>query len=240
MTWVARRLPIRVALAALIPVLLAGCKQEALRTFEGVAEGEVVRMAAPVAGHLRTLTVKPGASVTAGTRLFSLVDPDEPALREDPAKRLPQADAGNSLSAIGAESRDLDKLKIQAAQSDWRSELQSAQSPVSGVVTETLFQRGDWVPAGAPVLTILAIDKIRVRFEVPLPVAGGLQSGHRVRVSCARCEGSLEGIVTHVSSFATEESSRLGTNSLRYRVEVRPDPDKAALLEPGGPVTVHL
>jgi multidrug resistance efflux pump len=238
MGMVAGNLPIRVALAGLMA--LSACKQETLRTYEGVAEGEVVRMAAPVAGHLRALTVEPGAAVTAGSRLFALTDPSEEKLPGGSNKPAPKGEYRGSPGAIAAESETLDQIKIQAAQSDWRSELQSSQSPVSGVVTETLFQRGDWVPAGAPVLSILAVEKIRVRFEVPLSVANGLQSGRRVKVECAGCTEPMEGTVTHVSSFATEESSRLGSASLRYRVEVRPDPDKAARLEPGQPVTVHL
>ncbi|MEQ1880520.1 MAG: HlyD family secretion protein [Burkholderiales bacterium] len=232
------KLLIRVAFASLI--VLAGCKQETLRTYEGVAEGEVVRMAAPVAGHLRTLAVAPGASVQAGSRLFALTDPGKESLRGESDNALPKAAGNNLAGAAGADHGDLDQRKIQAAQSDWRSELQSSQAPVSGVVTETLFQRGDWVPAGAPVLTILAVEKIRVRFEVPLSVANGLQSGRRVKFECAGCAEPMNGTVTHVSSFATEDSSRLGSDSLRYRVEVRPDPGEAARFEPGQPVTVHL
>jgi multidrug resistance efflux pump len=231
-------LAVWVALTGLL--LLPGCKQETLRTYEGVAEGEVVRMAAPVAGHLRTLAVKPGASVMAGSRLFALTDSGEESPSEGSDKPGSKAQRHNLPDATGAKNDTLDQMKIQAAQSDWRSELQSSQSPVSGVVTETLFQRGDWVPAGAPVLIILAVEKIRVRFDVPLSVANGLQSGRRVKVECAGCVETMEGTVTHVSSFATEDSVRLGGSSLRYRVEVRPDPAKAARLEPGQPVTVHL
>ena len=233
------RAAILLSVVCLAVVHLAGCQREARRSFEGVAEAEVVRLAAPVAGNLTRLDVARGARVVAGSQLFSLVDPAEESARESAVSRMRQIEktgGGESTVQVG----ELEKLKAQIAQSDWRLEMKSAQAPVSGVVIETLYRRGDWVPAGAAVVTLLPVDKIRVRFEVPLSVASGLQSGHRVRVTCAGCESPLTGSVTHVSSFATPASFSSDSTALRYVVEARPDPGQSAVLEPGRAVTIHL
>ncbi len=118
--------------------------------------------------------------------------------------------------------------------------LKSASAPVSGVVTETHYAKGDWVPAGAPVLSILPVDKIKVSFEVPLAVAAHLQTGRGVTLVCAQCDVPVHAAITYVSPFATAESSIGESPELHYRVEVRPNPTQAALLKPGQTITVNL
>ena len=49
--------------AILLVVTMAGCMREELRSFRGVTEGEVVRLAAPVTGNLSSLNVEIGATV---------------------------------------------------------------------------------------------------------------------------------------------------------------------------------
>ena len=63
--------------AVLLIVAAAGCTREDLRSFRGVTEGEVVRLAAPVAGNLSSLDVARGATVTEGTKLFSQAEAGE-------------------------------------------------------------------------------------------------------------------------------------------------------------------
>ena len=118
--------------------------------------------------------------------------------------------------------------------------LKSASAPVSGVVTETLYAKGDWVPAGAPVLSILPVDKIKVSFEVPLAVAAHLQNGRDVTLICLQCSEPVKAKITYVSPFATAESSTSNSAELHYRVEARPLPQQAASLKPGQSITVNL
>ena len=79
----------------------------------------------------------------------------------------------------------------------------AASAPVSGVVIETLYAKGDWVPAGAPVLVILPVDKIKVSFEVPLAVAVHLQNGRGVTLVCAQCDEPVRATIT---SYPERES----------------------------------
>ena len=231
---VARRL-----VAVLLVVAATGCTREELRSFRGVTEGEVVRLAAPVAGHLSSLDVKLGATVTEGAKLFSQADAGEISAHADAAKRLDQVEHdGGKRTATGMDA--IETLKVEVAQAEWKLMLKSANSPVSGVVTETLYTKGDWVPAGAPVLSILPVDKIKVGFEVPLAVAAHLQNGRGVTLVCAQCDRPVQATITYISPFATMESSMGDSAELRYRVEARPVPQQAALLKPGQSITVNL
>ena len=231
------------ALRRLIGVTLIlavfGCAREELKSFRGVTEGEVVRLAAPVAGNLSSLEVASGARVTEGAKLFSQAEAGEISAHADAARRLDQVEHGGGKRAAQA-SDEIESLKAEVAQAEWKLMLKSANAPVSGVVTETLYAKGDWVPAGAPVLSILQVDKIKVKFEVPLAVAAHLQSGRAVTLLCAQCDKPVQATISYISPFATLESSVGDSPDLHYRVEARPLPQQAALLKPGQSITVNL
>jgi multidrug resistance efflux pump len=226
-------------LAALVVVAAAGCTHEELKSFRGVTEGEVVRLAAPVAGNLSSLDVTRGATVTEGAKLFSQAEAGEISAHEEAARRLDQIERGKGKRSASA-TDEIESLKAEVAQAEWKLMLKSASAPVGGVVTETLYAKGDWVPAGAPVLSILPVDKIKVSFEVPLAVATHLQNGRGVTLVCAQCDAPVQATITYISPFATAESSMGVAAELHYRVEARPLPQQAALLKPGQSITVNL
>jgi multidrug resistance efflux pump len=226
-------------IGALLILSLAGCTHEELKSFRGVTEGEVIRLAAPVAGNLSSLDVSSGATVTEGAKLFSQAEAGEISAHADAARRLDKVEHGRGNRAA-SESDEIESLKAEVAQAEWKLMLKSASAPVSGIVTETLYAKGDWVPAGAPVLSILQVDKIKVKFEVPLTVAAHLQSGRPVTLLCAQCDKPVQATITYISPFATTESSMGDFPELHYRVEARPVPQQAALLKPGQSITVNL
>lgn len=241
MTDTARISAMRALIAAMLVVIaIAGCTRGELVSFRGVTEGEVIRLAAPVAGNLSSLDVRLGATVTQGARLFSQADAGEISAHADAAKRLDETEQIWGKRS-GSEADEIARLKAEVAQTEWKLLLKSASAPVSGVVTETLYSKGDWVPAGAPVLAILPTDRIKVNFEVPLAVAAHLQNGRAVTLLCAQCSTPVRATITYVSPFATAESASSGASrELHYRVEARPLPDQAALLKPGQSITVNL
>jgi multidrug resistance efflux pump len=225
-----------IAALALLAVV-SGCKREDLRSFQGVTEVEVVRLTAPHAGNLATLTVKPGARVSEGTPLFSVVAADNAAERKEIADRL--ARLRKQGKAAGQDPREMDRLKVEMAEAEWKLAQRSASAPVDGVVMEAPYAKGDWVPAGAPVVSILPVDKVKVRFEVPLSVAAHLQHGRSVTLVCEACGATVDATVVYVSPFAIGDGEK-NPETLRYVVEARPAPEQAALLKPGLPVTVVL
>jgi HlyD family secretion protein len=225
--------------AALLIVAASGCTREELRSYRGVAEGEIVRLAAPVTGNLSSLEVSRGATVTEGAKLFSQAEAGEISAHANAARRLEEIERGKGKQTV-SEMEEIERLKGEVAQTEWKLMLKSASAPVNGVVIETLYAKGDWVPAGAPVLSILPVDRIKVSFEVPLAVAAHLQNGRSVTLACERCAAPVQATITYVSPFATAESSVGESPELHYRVEARPLPQQAALLKPGQSITVTL
>ena len=57
--------------------------------------------------------------------------------------------------------------KAALAQAAWRLEQKSVAAPVSGLVHETYFVEGEWVPAGRPVAALLPPANVKLRFYIP-------------------------------------------------------------------------
>lgn len=229
---------LRGAVALAIAALVAACQHEDVRSYQGYAQGETIRLAAPYSGNLSKLAAKRGAKVNEGTTLFSLADENEIAAHNAMKKRL--ADLQGHHRGPPRDTAEIERLRTQIAQAQLKLAQKSANAPADAVVVETLYAPGDWVPAGAPVVAILPVDKITVRFVVPLAVATHLHNGRRVTLICERCGTPVRATVTYVSPFAQPESQAEGLEALRYMVEARPNPAQAALLIPGQPVTVVL
>jgi multidrug resistance efflux pump len=227
----------RTAAAVLaVALAVAGCKREDVRAFQGVTEVEMVRLTAPQAGNLASLSVHAGARVSEGAPVFSVVEPQDLDAHKDAEERLARMERQKSGSR---DPKALESLKTEVAETQWKLSQKSASAPVDGVVVETLYSQGDWVPAGAPVVAILPVDKVKVRFAVPLDVAAHLQHGRDVKLVCEGCDGQIDASVTYVSPFALGDGEK-DPKELRYMVEARPRPEQAALLRHGVPVTVLL
>ncbi len=129
-------------------------------------------------------------------------------------------------------------------QADWRLKQKSVASPVAGLVADTLYVRGEWVPAGAPVVSLLPPANIKVRFFVPETVLGSLAVGQSVRITCDACGAPVAAPITYIALQAEYTPpviySRESRSKLVYMLEARPAPEVAARLHPGQPVDVRL
>lgn len=128
-------------------------------------------------------------------------------------KLIPQSEFDAAQAAfLVAEGRYEDALEEirnrQAILSQRRSDLELAKqrqadtelhSPIAGAVSERLASVGQYVQAGAPVVTIVQIHPLRLRLAVPERAAAGVAIGQQVNV---RVEGDptvYQGRVARVS-----------------------------------------
>lgn len=129
-------------------------------------------------------------------------------------------------------------------QADWRLRQKSVASPVAGLVADTLFVRGEWVPAGAPVVSLLPPANIKIRFFVPEAVVGSVTQGDTVSASCDGCGAAVQARVSYIAPQAEYTPpviySRESRSKLVFLIEARPAPRDAAALHPGQPVDVRL
>ncbi len=179
--------------------------------------------------------------------------------RADEARATRDRDLGkvvelqNQLATthLGARSDEIRAAEAEAAaareslaQADWKLKQKSVSATVAGSVADTLFVRGEYVPAGAPVVTMLPPGNVKVRFFVPEPRLGAVKVGQKVALACDACGSGIAAIVSFIAPQAEFTPpviySKDSRAKLVFLVEARPEAGDALKLHPGQPVDVTL
>lgn len=164
--------------------------------------------------------------------------------------RVNELTAQLQTARLGARSDEIDAARsaIKAAQAavtqaQWRVDQKSIQSPVSGLVHDTLYVVGEWVPAGSPVVSLLPPGNIKVRFFIPEPRLSQFKVGQRVHIACDGCaqaEASISYVATQAEYTPPVIYSQDARAKLVYLAEARLAPEAAANLHPGQPIDISL
>ena len=158
--------------------------------------------------------------------------------------QLATAQAGSRPDEIRAAEAEARAAREALAQADWRLRQRSVAATVGGAVVDTLFAVGEWVPAGAPVVTLLPPANVKVRFFVPEPRLGAVRVGQKVSIACDGCGAPIDAQVAYIAPRAEFTPpviySRDNRSRLVFLVEARPAPGDAVRLHPGQPVDVTL
>jgi HlyD family secretion protein len=150
---------------------------------------------------------------------------------------------GRSAEVLAAEA-DVQAAEAQAAQKRWLLERKSVAAPDAGEVSDTYYQPGEWVPAGAAVASLLPDRRRRLRFFVPETALAALRPGQAVEAACDGCAAPIRATVDFIAPQAEYTPpviySRGSREQLVFRVEAAPAPAQAAGLRPGLPLDVRL
>ena len=145
---------------------------------------------------------------------------------------------------IAAAAAEVKASQDALAQADWRLEQKSQQAPVAGLVADTLYQQGEWVPAGAPVVSLLPPGNVKVRFFVPESQLGALRVGQGVRIACDGCGAPVGANVSFIAPQPEYTPpviySKENRQKLVFMIEARPAAADGARLHPGQPVQIQL
>ncbi|CAO3417202.1 HlyD family secretion protein [Azospirillum doebereinerae] len=116
--------------------------------------------------------------------------------------------------------------------------------PPGTLVEDTLYNPGEWVPAGSPVVALLPPDRVKLVVFVPETAVARVAPGSALRLRCDGCPAGLGARVTHVASRAEYTPPVIysvgSREKLVFRVEAVPDPSPDFALNPGLPVDVEL
>jgi len=158
--------------------------------------------------------------------------------------QLGTAGLGARPDEVRAAESEVAGAKEALAQADWRLRQKTVAAAVGGLVTDTLYARGEWVAAGAPVVAVLPPENLKVRFFVPETRVGAVRVGQDVKIACDGCPAPIAARVTYIAPQAEFTPpviySREHRARLVFLVEARPAPADAAKLHPGQPVDVTL
>jgi HlyD family secretion protein len=145
---------------------------------------------------------------------------------------------------IAAASAEAKGARDALAQAEWRLQQKSQTATQTGLVADTLYQQGEWVPAGSPVVSMLPAQNVKVRFFVPESRLGALRVGQAVRIRCDGCAQPVEATLTFIAPEAEYTPpviySRENRAKLVFMVEARPRAEQAMSLHPGQPIVAEL
>lgn len=172
------------------------------------------------------------------------------AARDSAAAQLAQTRAqirSGELTAGRGEQIAAARAQASAAEAALRSQrkLRSEIAPVApanGVIEQTYYNPGEWVPANSPVVSVLPDDKRKLRFFVPQDRVAELRVGGKIAFTCDGCGAPREATISYIAPRAEFTPpviySEHPRSKLVFMVEARlPVSDRP--LPPGLPVEVR-
>ncbi len=175
---------------------------------------------------------------------------DAATARQQARDRVAELEAGLRVARLPARSdeRASAEAQVEAArearrQQAWREQQAVQSAPVAGLVSDTFWRVGEYVPAGQPVLALLPPSARKARFYVPEAELGALAVGQSVRLQCDGCGAPIAAQITRIATQPEYTPPVIYSNTQRARlvflVEARPAPADATRLHPGQPLDVH-
>jgi len=221
-----------------------------------ITSARVAKVSAEVSGQVEAVKVEVGDHVESGTALVELdreieqltlealrastrqagAELADAKRRYQDAKRLREQNSisQNQLRLLEAEvevdGATLKQKKAEEHRQQARVERHTLQAPFGGVISERLTETGEWIEPGKPVLTLIAIDDLRIEFRVPQEFYHRINSQSTIRVTLdalpdREFDGTIDAVVP-----VSDASSRT------FLIHVRVDAGDARLM-PG--MSVH-
>ena len=190
------------------------------------------------------LTAVPGAAVELEVdRARSARDQDRQRVVQLQAE-LDTALLGSRTDQVAAAEAEVRAREAALARAEWELGQKRQQAPKSGLVFDTLYREGEWVPAGRPVIVLLPPENIKVRAFVPEKRLGTIHPGDDAQISVDGVPRRFSGKISYISPRAEYTPpviySQESRDKLVFMVEVLFDPQAAADLNPGQPVDVQF
>jgi len=155
---------------------------------------------------------------------------------------LTTAHLGEREDQVAAAEANVHALQAALAQADWNLSQKRQDAPENGLVYDLLYQQGEWVGAGKPIVALLPPENVKVRVFVPEGKVGSVHPGEPVHVFVDGAGETYAGKVTYISPQAEYTPpviySQESREKLVFMIEVRFEAPTAAKLNPGQPVDV--
>jgi HlyD family secretion protein len=172
------------------------------------------------------------------------------AAYERAAARVAEIEANLKVAVLGGrdDERAAAKAAVDAAAQkvtgDERLLREAApKAAAAGKIEDTFYLAGEFVQAGAPVVSLLPPENVKIRFFVSQKILPQLQSGRKISVSCDGCKGAVTATISFLSNQAEFTPPIIysveSRDKLVFLVEAKPDAFDPAL-RPGLPVDVSL
>ncbi len=221
-----------------------------------IASARLAQLSSQVSGQVATVSIEVGDRVSQGDALIELdreieqltlealqaatqrakTEMADAQRRHADAKRLRETSsiAENTLLLLAAEV-ETDRADYRQRQADEKRqqalvERHVLRAPFDGVISERFAEAGEWIEPGNAVLTLVAVDDLRIEFRVPQEFYPRINDHATVRVSLdALPDRVFDGRITAVVPVSD-------SGSRTFMVHVGVDADSASMM-PG--MSVH-
>lgn len=157
---------------------------------------------------------------------------------------LETARLGARPDEIEAARAELSASRSKLSQAKWKVEQKAQFAPESGLVFDTFYVTGEFVPAGYPVVSLLPPGNVKIRFFVSEKKISTLSTGQKVWFSLDGTQKINAAEITYISPRAEYTPpviySRESRSKLVFMIEAKISPKDAMDLHPGQPVDVSL
>jgi len=229
---------------AQLELLLAGSREEDIeRAHEQVMEAKAMAELSSADLHRISSVYQTGAATQKQM--------DDARAQSDRTKAILAA-AGQNLTKLekGSREEEIRLAETQVAQAESRLALTEKAaadcvitSSVNGVVTTRIHEEGEFVPIGAPLITVSRLDEVWLSVYVPETALGGVKLGQPAWVKIDGHPDFFEGKVTYVSPTAEFTPRNVQTPDERaklvYRVKITLA-NKQGIFKPGLPADGFL
>ncbi|PWY56795.1 hemolysin D [Legionella qingyii] len=156
--------------------------------------------------------------------------------------------AQRDLNISKEQLNDIDfKIKnnqVNTADKKWQMTRKENFAPELGIIFDTYYTQGEFVQAGAPVLSLITKNNIKAIFFVPEEKLDQLRLNARVKINSDHNEHFAEGHIFFISNIAEYSPpiiySREERQRLVFRIEVKIDSPDLEKIHLGQPVTLEL
>ena len=157
---------------------------------------------------------------------------------------LQVAGLGGRSDLLAAAEANVQAMEAVVKRTQWDLSRKSLQAPVGGVVFDTFYRSGEFVPAGRPVVQLLPPANIKVRAFVPETMLASIHLNDPVSVNVDGLKETFNGRVSYISPKSEYTPpviySRESRDKLVFMVEAAFTPEIAARLHPGQPVDLRF
>ena len=146
------------------------------------------------------------------------------------------------VDEIGAAEAAVKSAEASIETARWHLDKRQVSTPTTGRVEEILFDVGEFVQAGQPVVSILPDDGVKVRFFIPESRLGEIHKGQEVTFDCDGCPQGMTGTIRYISTQAEYTPPVIFSQPSQQKLVFMAEawPTREAPLHPGQPVAVRL
>lgn len=155
---------------------------------------------------------------------------------------LKLAQLGSRKEQIEAQISNVERIREQFKQALWRLQQKNSKAPFAGLIFDTYFREGEFVPSQQPILSLLTPQNIHIEFFIPNTVLNTIHLGQSITFTATNYRSRSTALISYISPEAEYMPpliySRENNEKLVFRIQATFNEfDK---YKPGQPVTVYL